>query len=139
MKPNYKELGWSDKMGPKLRALVEEQLIEDLRKYELIGNQFKFDWSESCIEGHDAVYLDGEVENFSGIKVFNEKDELIAEGWMKFIHEPAENFFIAYWEFLSFFEFGKARSMKDKVGIPLHIFKRIPKNSRFRYKDEVVE
>ena len=69
--------------------------------------------------------------------MFNEKDELIAEGWMEFIHEPTYNFFIAYWEFLSFFELGKEINIKDKVGIPLHIFNEIPQNARFKYKAEL--
>ncbi|MEZ4724242.1 MAG: hypothetical protein R2863_06245 [Candidatus Kapaibacterium sp.] len=32
-------------------------------------------------------YLDGEFENFSGIEVFNKDKELLADGWMEFIHE----------------------------------------------------
>ncbi|WP_180349995.1 hypothetical protein [Bacillus sp. D386] len=50
MKPNYTDLGFADKMGPKLRMLVEKQLCDDLRFYGITANEFKFDWSESCIE-----------------------------------------------------------------------------------------
>ncbi|MFB5284678.1 hypothetical protein [Peribacillus sp. Hz7] len=139
MKPNYNYLGFSSIMGPKLRKLVEQQLCDDLKVYGIMGNKFKFDWSESCIEGHDTAYLDGEVENFSGINIFNEKDEHIAEGWMEFIHEPTYNFFIAYWEFLRFFDLGKEINIKDKVGIPLHIFNEIPENVRFKYKTEILK
>lgn len=92
MKPNYNYLGPSSIMGPKLRMLVEQQLCDDLKVYGIMGNKYKFYWSESQVEGYDTVYLDGIVENFSGINVFNEKDEHIAEGWMEFIHEPTYNF-----------------------------------------------
>lgn len=134
MKPNYTDHGYSIIMGPKLRMLVEQQLCDDLKVYGIAGNQFKFDWSESCIEGHETAYLDGRVENFSGINVFNEKDEHIAEGWMEFIHEPACDFFITYWEFLDFIDSGKEINIKDNVGIPYHIYHKIPENIRSNYK-----
>lgn len=139
MKPNYNELGFSSMMGPELRIFVEQQLCNDLKVYGIIGNEFKFDWSESCIEGHDTAFLDGRVENFSGINVFNEEEEHIAEGWMEFIHEPTCNFFIAYWEFLRFFDSGKEVEIKGEVGIPIHIFKKIPENVRFKYKGKLLK
>ena len=41
MKPNYIDLGYSDKMVPKLRKLVEKQLCDDLKIY---GNMcFKYE------------------------------------------------------------------------------------------------
>ncbi len=126
-------------MGPKLRRLVEQQLCDDMKVYGLTEDHYKFDWSESCIEGHDAVYLDGTVENFSGINVFNEKNEHIAEGWMEFIHEPAYNFFIAYWEFLSLYELGREIIIKDKAGIPLHIYNKIPENAQYRHQTELLK
>ena len=139
LKPNYTDLGYSDKMGPKLRMLVEKQLCDDLKIYGIMANKFKFDWSESCIKGDDAIYLDGVVENFSGINIFNEKDKHIAEGWMEFIYEPTYNFFISYWGFLTYFDSGKEIEIKDKVGIPLHIFSQIPENVRYRYKTELLK
>ncbi len=36
MKPNYKELGHADILGPKLKDLVEKQLLEDLKFYVLV-------------------------------------------------------------------------------------------------------
>lgn len=125
-------------MGPKLRMLVEQQLFDDLKVYGIKGNKYKFDWSESCIEGHDTTYLDGEVENFSGINVFNDKNEHIAEGWMEFIHEPTYNLFIVYWEFLRFYDEGKEIKIKDEVGIPEHIFNQIPVKVRFKHKNELL-
>lgn len=126
-------------MGPKLRMLVEQQLIDDLKVYGIRGNKFKFDWSESCIEGHDTTYLDGEVENFSGINIFNEKDEVIAEGRMEFIHEPTYNFFIAYWEFLVFFELRKERLKIELESPTIYIFNKIPPKAHFKYKAELLK
>ena len=139
MKPNYTNLGFSIIMGPKLRMLVEQQLSDDLKAYGIIENQFKFDWSESCIEGHETAYLDGRVENFSGVNIFNEKDEHVAEGWMEFIHEPGYDFFVAYWEFLDVFELGREICIKDNAGIPLHVYNKIPENVRFNFKDGLLK
>jgi len=110
-------LGWSYIMGPKLRNLVENQLIEDLKYYNYNDTDLYFDWSKSCIEGRTTTYLDGSVENFSGISLYNNADELIAEGWMEFIHN--ENHFKAYWDLLLF----KNHHMIEKAefGIPNHI------------------
>ncbi|KRG13690.1 hypothetical protein ACA30_14405 [Virgibacillus soli] len=139
MQPNYTNMGCSMMMGPKLRLAVEQQLSDDLKEYGIIWNRFKFDWSDSCVEGHEATYLDGRIENFSGINVFNEKDEHIAEGWMEFIHEPRSAFFIAYWEFLDIFDSDKEIRIKDDVGILLHIYHKIPKNIRSNYKADVLK
>lgn len=139
MKPDYKNLGFSSMMGPELRMVVEQQLYDDLKVYGIVGKQFKFDWSESCIEGRETTYLDGRVENFSGIHIFNEKDEHVAEGWMEFIHEPTYDFFIAYWEFLDSFDSGREINIKGNSGIPIHIYNRIPEKVRLSYKTELIK
>ncbi len=69
-------------MGLKLRQLVEKQLSNDLRNYKVVQKKLKFNWSESCIEGHDLDFLDGSVENFSDIAVYDNKDKLIAKRWI---------------------------------------------------------
>lgn len=124
IKPNYTNLGLSSSMGPNLRIFVERQLADDLRNYGISLNQVKFDWSDSCIEGHDTYFLDGSLENFSGIAVFDVDDTLIAEGWMEFIHE--QDFFLAYWEYVSTFNGNKKVSEKTDKGIPAHIWTKIP-------------
>lgn len=118
MKPNYKDLGYANRMGKELKALVEENLKNDLKNYKVNENQLKFDWSESCIEGRRTEYLDGAVENFSGISVFDEEDNLVAEGWMDFVHEP--NFFIAYWDRVTTWDKNSKKATKD-FGMPKHI------------------
>ncbi|MBF9254357.1 hypothetical protein I2I11_13710 [Pontibacter sp. 172403-2] len=131
MKPNYNDLGLSTIMGKELRSLVEKQLKEDLKNYGVQNEQLKFDWSESCIEGHDSEYLDGSIENFSGIAVYDEKDNQVADGWMEFINEP--NFFIAYWDLATTWDNGKLLKEKD-FGLPEHIWVRIPEEIRSRFK-----
>ncbi|SFD72834.1 hypothetical protein SAMN05216378_1166 [Paenibacillus catalpae] len=105
MKPDSKNLSFADCMGEKLKSEVVRQLSEDLKFYGIIQSEYRFDWSDCCIEGHLTKYLDGAVENFSNIMVFNANDELIADGWMEFIHE--DDIFIAYWEFLDKFQGGQ--------------------------------
>lgn len=100
----FNPYGLSKSMGPQLRAPVEKHLLTDLYHYCQKEN-LKFDWSESCIEGKDTNYLDGSLENFSCIFLYDNNNYLVAEGWMEFVHSG--DFFIAYWEFLSVFEGGK--------------------------------
>jgi hypothetical protein len=130
MKPNYTGLGLSECMGPQLREKVEELLSKDLMQYGLNEDRFKFDWSESVIEGKRTTYLDGAVENFSEIYVFNGNDEIAAEGWMEFIHNKNENFFIVFWEYLSIFINGKEVEVKKDSGVPTHILNMLPFSTR---------
>lgn len=45
--------------------------------YGINTSELKFHWSESCIEGHRVEYLEGALD----IKLFNEFDELVIDGW----------------------------------------------------------
>lgn len=132
--PDYNNLGMSITMGPKLRKLVENQLLEDLRIYGVSFDNLKFDWSESCIEGHQTFYLDGSVENFSSIGLYSSDDQLIAHGWMDFVHNVENNFFKAYWDLLETFIDGQQENKKE-FGIPDHIWDMIPNLS----KQELIE
>ena len=134
IKPNYKDLGFTDRMGPKLRTIVERQLAEDLKNYKIDKVNLKFDWSESCIEGYRTKYLDGSVENFSGIAVFDSQDNLLAEGWMEFIHD--NDFFLTYWEFVTTWDNQKRLKNKREVGIPRHIWQQIPEELKTKHKDK---
>lgn len=134
--PNYSNLGLASSMGPKLKQVVEEQLLSDLRNYYVDISGIKFDWSESCIEGKDTNYLDGSLENFSGITLFDTSDNLIAEGWMEFIHEG--DFFMVYWNYLTIIQGGKIIFDK-KRGIPNHVWEKIPANIRHTYINDKLE
>ena len=124
IKPNYSDLGFSSSMGPQLRHLVEQQLAEDLKFYDIDKKELRFDWSDSCIEGHDTSYLDGSVEKFSGIAVFYGEDNFVADGWMEFIHEG--DFFLSYWEYVTTWDNDKKLADKKDKGIPEHIWRQIP-------------
>ncbi|OKP99310.1 hypothetical protein [Paenibacillus sp. P46E] len=136
MKPDYINLSFADCMGINLRAEVERQLSEDLKCYGIIQDEYKFDWSECCIEGHRTKYLDGAVENFSSIMVFNSNDELFADGWMEFIYE--DDVFIAYWEFLDKYEKDQEIRLKNECGIPLQIYEQIPEQFKEKYKEHIL-
>jgi len=132
--PKYREMGFADKLGSELKTEVEQQLLFDLGFYKVDKRDLKFDWSESYIEGHAAEILDGTVENFSGIAVFGSKDELVADGWMEFIRE--KDFFLFYWEFLRTWDGLKKIKEKKEVGIPNHIWKRIPDEYKSKYRSK---
>ncbi|GAB4024438.1 hypothetical protein [Spirosoma koreense] len=133
-KPNYIDLGLSTPMGPQLRALVEKQLIADLANYGMVSLNLKFDWSGSCIEGHDSSYLDGDLENYSGILVFDEHDDLVADGWMEFIQEC--DFFLVYWEYVTVWQNGEKIFDKSEAGLSEHVWAKIPDNIKWNYEKE---
>jgi hypothetical protein len=61
---DFNPYGYSISMGPNLREFVEEKLLEDLQRYipddaDLDFNKLRFDWSKSCIEGHEPNGLMG--------------------------------------------------------------------------------
>ena len=130
--PNYTDLNYAERMGSKLRALVESHLVDDLRHYGVSHPELRFDWSDICIEGHSTDHLDGSVENFSGIVVFDNKGEVVADGWMEFVHQ--RTFFLAYWEFVRSWDGDRKRDVKDKPGIPLHVWKQLPDSIRTEHK-----
>lgn len=135
MKPNYSNYGLSISMGKLLRKEVETQLMNDLTKYSIdTTKRLNFDWSDSCIEGRCANYLDGSVDCFSGIELFDNNDNLIVDGWMDFICEKTYDIFIVYWDFLSIYENGKRVKIKETPGIPSHIIEILPDKLKEKYK-----
>jgi len=121
LKPNYEQLGFSYCMGPELRQEVERQLLEDLKHYIEHNNKLKFDWSESCIEGSRINYLDGEVEDFSGIRLFDSQDQIFADGWMNFHYDRDQNLFVAYWDILEIHKDRECIELKTDFEIPEHV------------------
>lgn len=122
-------------MGKELRKAVENQLLNDLKVYGVDSNDLKFNWSESCIEGHRAKYLDGALGNYSDIKLFGENYELIVDGWLEYIYEKDQNIFLVYWDFLDVYYNGKAIVKKGKVGIPNHLLNLLIDNLKDKYKE----
>ena len=126
-----KGLGFSDCMGPELRKLVERRLLDDLGNYLLpeieashVG--LHFDWSDSCVEGHRTSWLDGEIENFSGIAVLDQEQNLIAEGWMEFIRTKAD-LEVFWWQL-------RGAAIKSRIKtvntVPKHIWDRLSDDQR---------
>lgn len=124
------ELGYTEKMGPNLRREVKRQLLADLRRYEVEKEGFEIDWSETCPEGHTTEYLDGNLENWSGIIVRDPRGAIAAEGWLEFIHGGGGNPLFVFWEFLTIYEGDKERKVKQHPGIPIHIWERLPEETR---------
>ena len=121
IKPNYQDMGLSICMGQELRAEVKRQLIKDLNQYHLYTNELRFDWSDSCIEGKRLKYMDGSLENFSGIMLFNQDDQIVADGWMDFYYSKEQDRLIVYWEFLDIYIDDKVMEIKTKPGMPDYI------------------
>lgn len=141
-KSDYINLGLSSIMGPKLRSTIEDFLKKDLNHYGLKNTYVIFDWSQSCIEGHDCNILDGGLGNFSGIRLFDQNDNIVADGWMEYIAEGWSNsnsefsFFIAYWDNLETLNPDILPGGKDKFGIPLHIWEQIPPDLRWQFETD---
>ncbi|RFZ95218.1 hypothetical protein D0C36_06735 [Mucilaginibacter conchicola] len=115
---DFQKYGMSISMGPLLRQYVEKQLIQDLNYYQELKESLHFDWSDSCIEGQSAKYLDGVLENFSGISVLNEQLQIVAHGWMEFVFMDTP---VIYWDLLTI----NSTEMKNKPGLPKHISDRL--------------
>jgi len=129
MIPDYQNMGLSITMGPRLRKFIEDQLIEDMKYYNIVSGELRFDWSNSCIEGKDLTYLDGTLDRYSGIFIFDADDKPIADGWMdfKYIHETDQ--LIVYWLYLDVFINDKEIMAKKEKGMPNHIKERVKRLS----------
>ncbi|RSK49973.1 hypothetical protein [Hymenobacter rigui] len=132
--PNYADLGFSSPMSPTLRSLVEQQLLVDLAHYGVVREGLKFDWSESCIEGHLEEYLGSSLENYSGIAVYDADDKCVADGWMEFI--LAGEFFLVFWDYLTIRKNGRQVFDKSQPGIPDHVWQQIPEDIRTSYRND---
>ncbi len=124
-----KDLGYTDRMGPLLRAEVERQLLNDFQRYaQEQSDTLAIDWSDTCPEGHTAVFLDGELENWSDAWVVNLKGERIAWGWIEFVHGGGDNPLFVFWHYL---HFGKdSEDVVQTHNIPKHIWERLPESSK---------
>ncbi|GAA4178448.1 hypothetical protein GCM10022218_29140 [Sphingobacterium ginsenosidimutans] len=131
MEDNCDKYGLSRVMGPKLRELVQSQLANELNNLLGMSFKFDFDWSESCIEGHDGMFLDGSLENYSGIILINKQASIKADGWMDFIQEG--DFFLAYWDQITVWQNDRELFSKD-FGISSFSFALVPEELRWHLK-----
>lgn len=131
--PDYGDVGLSYSMKDKLRREAERQLSEDIRLYSVVNEILKYDWSESCFEGKSAFVLGSYIDRYSGVKIFNLNDEIIAEGWIDYIYEQRYNIFIVYWDRLELYENGGLREIKE-FGVPEHVLKKLPDELKIKYE-----
>jgi len=122
------DMGLAITMGPRLKTEVEKQLLKDLKHYHEFTGDLRFDWSNSCIEGKCMDYLDGSLDRFSGIEIYNAMDQLVCEGWMEFLYVEERDQMIVYWGLLDIYIDGTKVEKKSDVGMPEHI-KNMSKNN----------
>jgi hypothetical protein len=110
-------------MGSALRGEVERQLLTDLGHYRPGStNGLTIDWSDPCQEGHCTDVLDGTLEEMSDVAVRDSAGNMIAEGWVDFVHGGGILPLHVFWLFLDIFDRGEMRKVKDDVGIPAHVW-----------------
>ncbi len=132
MEDNCDKYGLSSAVGPKLRELVQMQLADELNSLLGMNVKFDFDWSESCIEGHDGMFLDGSLENYSGIILTDKQTSIKADGWMDFIQEG--DFLLAYWDQITIWQNDRELFSKD-FGISSFAFELVPEELRWHLKE----
>ena len=115
------EMGLAMTMGPKLKAEVERQLLNDLEIYHVFAGELRFDWSNSCIEGKCMNYLDGSLDCFSGIMIYDAADQLVCDGWMDFYYIEDRDQLIVYWDLLDIYIDGIEVEKKSDFEMPEHI------------------
>ena len=113
-------------MDQALLIEVERQLLADLTHYGVTIEKLRFDWSESCQEGHCTKVLGSTLEERSSVYVLSENDEVVAEGWMDFIHGGGTNPLFVFWLLLSVRQGGELIKVKSDNAIPKHIWAAVP-------------
>lgn len=114
-----------NEMEPRLQAEVERQLMDDLRHYGVEGPNLTIEWWDRCGEGHGTEIFEGWLEEVSGLLVLDEEWNVVAEGWMDFIHGGGDNRLHVFWLFLNLVESGQRRGVKEYPAIPEHIWRRL--------------
>ncbi|MDD5111334.1 MAG: hypothetical protein PHG85_02185 [Candidatus Altiarchaeota archaeon] len=118
------------KMGKILFEEVNRQLIDDLREYGINEKGVYVDWTNPCQEGHCTSFLGGDLENYSIVYVINTDGQIIANGWMDFIHGGGDNPLFVFWDYLHLYKNGERVDVKSKPGIPKHIWEKLPEKTK---------
>jgi hypothetical protein len=125
------EMGYpANRMGSRLRELVEQQLLQDLRHYGLAPEGLALDWSNPCQEGHWTEYLDGSLEEMPDVVVRDRSGQAVAEGWIDFIDGVDDGPPAVFWLFLSLGHGRRQQPVKDAPTIPPHVWQRLPERMR---------
>jgi hypothetical protein len=109
-------------MGDDLRREVERQLLLDLAHYRSSGldSALVLDWSNPCQEGHQASCFGGTIESMSDVSVVDSLGDLVAEGWIDFVHGP--DGLTVFWLFLDLIENGSRTKVKASPEIPARVW-----------------
>ena len=118
-------------MGSTLKSFVEDQLLKDLLSYQVNVSGARFDWSQSYGCGKERKYLDGRLQNFSRIVVFQGDGSLLADGCMDFICNKQTC--LCYWDLITTWRNGRSVREKKEPGITFHIWNQLPLNLMSRY------
>jgi|GEM_PF-6461377 len=118
-------------MGVKLKELVESQLVKDLAHYKILKQSLSFDWSQSYGTGRNSTFLDGTIQNFARIILFDQSGNLVADGCMDFICNRI--FCVAYWDLVTTWREGNILCEKKEQGVPFHIWKQLPAAMMSKY------
>ena len=121
-----------ERLGPELQAWVEQQLLQDLSHYGIHQSELSFDWSRVIQEGHWTEFQGKMLESLSDIDVHDADGNLVANGWMDFVHksddkgaEPA-----LFWLFLSVASGSGLRKMKEDAFLPAHLWETMTDTQR---------
>lgn len=119
-------------MGDRLQAEVERQLIADLKHYypDLPSDDVAVDWSGSCQEGHVTRVLDGVLEEMSDVVARDGTGNVVASGWLDFVHGAEDLPLHVFWLFLDLHDGETIRRVKDDAAIPDHVWLRLSVESR---------
>jgi hypothetical protein len=113
-------------MGKMLQREVESQLLQDLEHYGITTEGVAIDWSEACQEGHCTKTLGGWLESQSCVEAVDSRGEVVAEGWIDFIHGGNGNPLFVFWCYLSVVKDGEKIEAKRDHNIPAHIWSVVP-------------
>lgn len=106
-------------LGAALQATVETQLLNDLQHYGINPNDLKVDWAAALGEGHSTKVLGGYLEEVSGLSVLDREGNIVAKGWMDFIHRGSEpDPLFVFWLYLYVRREDGFRKVKKEPTIP---------------------
>ena len=120
------------RMGDTLRKEVERQLLVDLGHYRgLASDGLSIDWSNPCQEGHCTEALGGMLEEMSDIAVRDRNGDIVAEGWLDFVHGGGDLPLHVFWLFLDLVDNGVTKPVKKDLTIPLHVWNSLSDASKY--------
>lgn len=126
-------VGMAASLGSLLRAEVERQLLHDLTHYGVESDGAIIDWSDSCVEGHSTSLLDGTLHNFSNVGILDKSGQLLACGWVDFIHGGGTNPLFVFWDQVTVFgglDGRRKKVLKSTPGIPKHVWEKLSETTK---------